>query len=336
MRRPQRVLEERLKDINLLHAVGVDGVHEVGVVHHDARGLLRERVARVVDDVDQPCVREIFDVVHHRGAARLDVYGQLAHVGRRGAVHGQQVEQLLQLGQVLQLDLLDEKNVHLNHHIHRLEQVLREIAALEEEGVEAVVEVALEDRQGVHHVEHLVGYALVVAQDFLQRVGREVAARLEVKEFAERESAQVVAVYEAVELGVLVLQAHHAGACEHDSQPRVLVVAAAQLLAPVGLLEHLVDEQHLAAQGAELAREVGQALALEVEIIHVDVQAFAAAHIKMFLGVLQQERRLSDAACALDANHRASPVDLVHELAVHGQVDMVHQISVSPKECFHI
>ena len=64
---PQRILEERLIDVDLLHAVGVDGVHEVGVVHHEARGFLRELLARAVDEIDQTGIGEVFDVVHHGG-----------------------------------------------------------------------------------------------------------------------------------------------------------------------------------------------------------------------------------------------------------------------------
>ena len=334
---PEGVLEEGLVEVDGLHAVGVDGVHEVGVVHHDACGLLGEVLVGVVDHVDESRVGEVLDVVHDGGARGLDVGGELADVGRGGAVYGEHVEELLELGEVLELDLLDEQDVDLNHHVHGLEEVLAEVAALEEEGVEAVVEVGLEEAlEGVDDVEHLGGDALVAGDDLLEGAGREVAAGLEVEELAEGESAQVVAVDEAVELGVLVLEAHDAGAGEDDAQAGVLVVAAPQLGAPGGVLEHLVDEEHLAAHEAELAREVGEALALEVEVVHVDVEAAAAAHVEVLAGVLEQEAGLADAAGALDADEGASPVDLVHEGSSHGEVGVLDEVGVGAKEGLHV
>ena len=250
---------------------------------------------------------------------------------------GEHVEELLELGEVLELDLLDEQDVDLDHHVHGLEEVLAEVAALEEEGVEAVVEVGLEEAlEGVDDVEHLGGDALVAGDDLLEGAGREVAACLEVEELAEGESSEVVAVDESAELGVLVLESHDAGAGEDDAQAGVLVVAAPQLGAPGGVLEHLVDEEHLAAHESELAREVGEALALEVEVVHVDVEAAAAAHVEVLAGVLQQEAGLADAARALDADEGASPVDLVHEGSSHGEVGVLDEVGVGAKEGLHV
>ena len=39
------------------------------------------------------------------------------------------------------------------------------------------------------------------------------------------------------------------------------------------MLEHLVYEQHLAAQLMEIARKLGNAVTLEIEVVHVYVQA---------------------------------------------------------------
>ena len=112
-------------------------------------------------------------------------------------------------------------------------------------------------------------------------------------------------------------------------------MAATQFTAPVGLLEHLVYEQHLAAALPELACEVGKATALEVEVVHVDVEASARLHVEMLLGVLKQKARLANTSCAFDAYQRLLPVHLVHEGAAHEQVGVFHQIGVCAEESLH-
>ena len=337
MTRPQGVLEERLVEVDRLHAVGIDGMHQIGVVHHDASGLLGEVLVGVVHHVDEPRIGKVLDIVHDGGSGGLDVCSQLADVGRRGAVYGKHVEELLELGQVFEFDLLDEQDVDLDHHVHGLEQVLAEIASFEEEGIEAVVKVALEEAlKGIDDVEHLGRYALVVAHDLLEGAGREVTPCLEVEELTEGEAAQVVAVDESVEFGVLLLEAHDAGASKDDAQAWVLVVASPELSAPRGVLEDLVDEQHLASHKAEVARELGEALALEVEVVHVDIEATAAAYIEVLAGVLKEETGLADATRALDADEGSAPIDLVHKGATHGQVGVLDEVGMCAKESLHV
>ena len=136
---PERVHQECLHHILLVHLARVDGVHQVGVVQHHFRRLLGERLALGVDDVDQSGVSQILDVVHHGGAARLYVYGQLTHIGCLGAIDGQFVEQALDFGEVFQLYLLDEQYVNLGHHVHRLQEVFGVVATLLEKRVETMV-----------------------------------------------------------------------------------------------------------------------------------------------------------------------------------------------------
>ena len=229
---PKSILEEGLVNINLLHTVGIDGIHEIAVVHHDASGLLREGVVGMVDSIDETRVGEVFDIIHDGGARGLDVLCKLADIGRRGTLDSEHIKQLLELGQVFEFYLLDEEDVDLDHHVHGLEKVLREVATLKEERIKAVVEVGLEEMERVDNIENLGSNALVVAHNLLEGEGREGIACLEVKELAERESSQVVAGNESSQFGVLLLQAHDAGACEYNTQTWVLIMTTAQLSAP--------------------------------------------------------------------------------------------------------
>ena len=161
-------------------------------------------------------------------------------------------------------------------------------------------------------------------------------ARHEVDEFAEGESAQVIRLDNSVQFGVFVFQAHHAAAGEDNLQIRVLVVALTQFGTPVGLLEHLVDEQHATAFLAELAGKVGNAVPLEVEVVHVDVQALAVVQTESLLGILQQESRLAHATGSLDAYHAVVPVDFVHQQATYRGIDVFYQVAMRSKKSFHI
>ena len=163
----------------------------------------------------------------------------------------------------------------------------------------------------------------------------EGVTRLKVDELAEGETTQVVGLYDAVEFGILILQAHHAAACEHDLQVGVEVVALAEFRTPVWLFEHLVDEQHAPAALIEIARKLRDAVALEVEVVHVDIQALLVLYIKVLFGILQEEGGLSDAARSLDTDHAITPVDLIHKGASHWCVGMLDKVSVRPEKSFH-
>ena len=321
---PKRVDEEGLHRLLLLHLDGVDGVHEVGVVEHDLRGLLGEVLADGIDEVCQAGVGQVLDVVHDGGTAGLDVVGELAHVGcLRRTVLGNHVEELLNLREVFELDLLDEQDVYLSHHVHRLQQVLAIVALLLEEGVEAVVDVVLEVSVGRHLGQDLLDDALVVGEDLVEGVGAEGIAREQIDEFAEGETAQVVRLHDAVKFRVLILEPHDAAAGEYDVETGVEIVALTELAGPVRLLEDLVDEEHATTVAVEFSSEVGDAVALKIEVVHVDIQALTVLYVEMFLGVLQQKGGLADASGALDADHAMGPVDLVHEGAADGGIGVL-------------
>ena len=176
----------------------------------------------------------------------------------------------------------------------------------------------------------------VMGENLVERVRLERKARLQVEIFAEREAAQVVAAHNAVKLGVFFLQAHDTAAGEDDAQLRQRLEAKAQLVTPVGLLEHLVDEQHAPASLAELARKLADGLALEVEVIHVDVQTLAVVCSVVLASILQQERGLAHTAAPLDADEAVGPVYLVHQGPAHTLRGVLHEIGVSPEESFHV
>ncbi len=183
--------------------------------------------------------------------------------------------------------------------------------------------------------QYLPHEVLVVVDNLVQGEWLEVRACLQIKELAERESSKVVAIHYAVELGVFLFQSHDAASREHYFQVRVEVVALSQFGTPVRLLEHLVNEQHLAAFLVELACEVGYSSVLKIEVVHVDIQTLSVAYIKMLFGVLQKEGGLSDATCPLDTNHSVVPVYVVHKLPTHRCIGMFYQIGVCAEKSFH-
>jgi hypothetical protein len=170
--------------------------------------------------------------------------------------------------------------------------------------------------------------------DVIESERGEVITRLKVQKLAERKATKVIALNKAVQLWILFFQAHDAGASEDDAQTGILVVTSTQFSTPVGLFEDLVNQEHFSTSEAEFAGKIGQTAALKVKIVHVDVQAFALAHIKMLLSILEEERGLAHTSCALDAYQWLTPVNFVHQGTTHGKIRVFHQISVCSEECF--
>ncbi len=83
---------------------------------------------------------------------------------------------------------------------------------------------------------------LVVIYDFVERIGLEILSSHEVQILAKRETAQVIALYDAANLWVFLLQSHDTRSREDDFELWETVVTQPQFTAPVGLFEHLVDE----------------------------------------------------------------------------------------------
>ena len=78
-----------------------------------------------------------------------------------------------------------------------------------EEWIETVMDIVLEIFVGRDLRKDLFDDMLMVFEDLFKAVRLEVVACKEVDELTERETAQVIALHNTVELGVLVLQPHH-------------------------------------------------------------------------------------------------------------------------------
>ena len=113
----------------------------------------------------------------------------------------------------------------------------------------------------------------------------ELHVGLQVQILTEGETAQVVTFRNVAQLQIFLFQAHHGRAGEYNLQIGKTVVAQAQLLAPVGVLEHLVYQQYLSAAALEFVSEVHQAVTGEVEVVHVDKEA-GAVGTEFLFGIL--------------------------------------------------
>ena len=82
---PHGIDEECLHDFLLVYLQREDGIHQVGIVKHDLGWFLWEELTIRINHVDESCICQILDIVHHRGAAGVN----------RGRVEGQGQKKLL-------------------------------------------------------------------------------------------------------------------------------------------------------------------------------------------------------------------------------------------------
>ena len=204
-----------------------------------------------------------------------------------------------------------------------------------EEGIKAMMKIIGEMRLNVNLLSKLIGNIDVSLKNFVKSVFSEVLASEQIEILTERESPEIVALYYSAQFGVFLLQAHHTRPCEHNLKSWTLVVALAKLAAPILLFEHLVDQQNLTSARVEIGCKVGYATSLEVEVVHVHIQAAAVVGSKVLLGVLQQKRGLSNTTSTLNANKAVVPVDLVHEISSNWSVRMLNEVFVCLEESFH-
>ena len=76
------------------------------------------------------------------------------------------------------------------------------------------MDVVLEVTVGLYLGQYLLDDTLMVVQNLFQRIRTERVACQEIDELAERETTQVVACTDAVQLGILVFESHYTRACE--------------------------------------------------------------------------------------------------------------------------
>ena len=72
-----------------------------------------------------------------------------------------------------------------------------------------------------------------------------------------------------------------------------------ELAAPIGLLEHLVNQKYTTAVFNEVFGKFSNTQTLEVEVVHIDIQTTAVGRSKLLFSVLQEEGGLADAPCTL-------------------------------------
>lgn len=310
---PEAVDEVSLHDILLLHVAFVDGIHEVGVVEVNRSRLLRVAFAFAVNHIDKACLLEILEVVHDRRSRSADFLSQAADIGRRGVAYSQEVKELLDAGEILQLDLLIEQKVYLNHVVHRLQKRLGKVMVLEEEGIIAMLEVFLEVMPRLHLRQYRTEDAVMIGQELVESISLEVLVGDEVDVLAEGKAVEHVDAADMGKFRIVLSFAHIDGGRRiNDAKVGIFMVALHKLLAPVGQLKRLIDQEYLTALGNEASGKVYDAVSLEVETVEIDVETLAQAHIEVFLRILQKKRSSSNATRALDAYHAIAPVDGIH------------------------
>ena len=128
---------------------------------------------------------------------------------------------------------------------------------------------------------------LMVMNDFIEGVGAESIACLQVDVFAKGEASQVVALHNTVQLRVFLFQAHNARTGENNLQSGKGIVAFAQLGTPIGLFEYLVDEQHTPAIRHEVFGKLFDSHTLKVKVVHVYIETTTVVGTEFFTGILQ-------------------------------------------------
>jgi len=73
---PKHIDEECLHHLLLVYLDRIDGVHQVGVVHHHLGWFLWELLPVRVNHVDESRISKILDVVLFRIPAGVDVFGK--------------------------------------------------------------------------------------------------------------------------------------------------------------------------------------------------------------------------------------------------------------------
>jgi len=156
----------------------------------------------------------------------------------------------------------------------------------QKEGGETMVNIIAEVLRRTNQRQYFFHNPLVLWYYFLQAICLKAFPGNDVEVFPERESPQIVAFNNAVQFWIFVFKSHNTRPREDNLQLWVPVVALTQFRTPIGLLENLVDEQHLSAVINEVGCKVCDASALEIEVVHVDIQALPVALCKILFGIL--------------------------------------------------
>ena len=167
-------IEECLSYGLLIGLACASGVAQVRVLHIYLGRLERELLALWVKHVQQARILEVFDIVHCGRTGAVDSLSQVADIEAAWRLLEHEVEQFAELRQRANLDLLDEQDIHIQHHVHHLQERLREIMRLQEERIIAVVQIVVEILQRLDNLADLLRNLYMVLKDILERVHRQL------------------------------------------------------------------------------------------------------------------------------------------------------------------
>ena len=104
------------------------------------------------------------------------------------------------------------------------------------------------------------------------------------------------------------------------------VVDEPEVVAPIWVLEHLIDEQDFTTSLHELLGKLEERLPLEVEVVHVDVETPAISRTEVLFRILEQESCSAYAATTLNADKSLVPINFIHQGTSDGRLCAFHQI----------
>ena len=192
------------------------------------------------------------------------------------------------------------------------------------ERIVAVVQVVLKIVPRPHFQQNVLLSYFRAVEYVLQRDAGQVALCLQVDVFAERESVEHVVVADSVQFVIFVVGTFHGGCTIDDMQTGKAVVTFAQFFLPAVLLEYLVNDEYLASTFHKFLGEVHDAAPLEIETVHVNVEAAPHVNIEILLGILEKKGCFAYTTWSFDANQPVTPVDFVHQGTRHCSVRMLN------------
>ena len=129
------------------------------------------------------------------------------------------------------------------------------------------MEIILEISHRPYDRANTFGDFLMILYYLIERVRGKLVPRHQVQELTEREPPEVIRYHLAGQVRVLLFQTHHLRAGENDLQVLEIIIAIPQLSRPVGILKHLVYQQHLSAFSLKLGGEINECAFRKIEMI---------------------------------------------------------------------
>ena len=251
------------------------------------------------------------------------------------------------------IDLLNHQHIHLQLAIHRLEQFRFEGLRLEIGGIIPMVQICLEIVERAHATAYLARDRSMTLHEFLQRIGLEAQACLQVQVLAERETTQVIGIGNILEVVILLVDRHDGRSAEDDMQSFEAIIAALEFARPVRIFKELIQEQIASAFLHKLTCQIQERVLREIEVIEVYIET--RTHLRErfslfsssfdygfrcvfplgfdFFDARKEKIRFSYSSSTLDSNEAVVPIDFIHQLPADRHEGMSHQEIVDSKEC---